>query len=101
MNIDENEGFNLIGGLSNSSSWVQMLSDILKRNITVLSSGQSGPQYGLIKIIQRIENKEFKNQKKNITYKPQNCNFDSLYKKYKVFAKDLLDNQTSCPTYIE
>jgi xylulokinase len=101
MNIDENEGFNLIGGLSNSSSWVQMLSDILKRNITVFSSGQLGPQYGLIKIIQRIENKGFKNQRKNITYKPQNCNFDYLYKKYKVFAKDLLNNQTSCPTYVE
>lgn len=101
MNIDGNEGFKLIGGLSNSSSWVQMLSDILKRNITVLSSGQSGPQWGLIKIIQRIENKELKNKKKNITYRPQNCNFDCLYKKYKVFAKDLLDNQTSCPTYID
>ena len=100
MNIEENEGFNLIGGLSNSSSWVQMLSDILRRNITVLSSGQSGPQYGLIKIIQRIEDKEFRNENKNTIYNPFNSSFDFLYKKYKVFAEDLLKNQTSCPAYI-
>ena len=101
MHIDENENFNLIGGLSNSSSWVQMLSDILNRNITVLSSGQSGPQYGLIEIIKKIEKNDIKNQKKNITYKPSKRNFDHLYEKYKIFAKDLLNKKTTCPSYIE
>ena len=100
MGIQDTRNFKLIGGLTGSSAWCQLLADIMKKKIVVPSSGQSGPQFGLIKLLQKIIKTKSTKSNKYITYVPSGRNYDELYGEYKKFAEDLLENRTSCPSYL-